>query len=191
MANYSDWYEKNKNNTAIAASDGIFENLIWLPRRPARLLGWVRFFLFMSLMWFDPFGLMMLDTFFLIPYVIICLGEMVIALMQMGGVYWGHDEDWVNPIVISETPSRDSMDEHTVNEYPALKRWFTTRDIMLGNMSAKEGAKFFVETGALTEDSISEMSRYRHTRRALQRLDFELSNRTPREQIEFLRGYKN
>lgn len=189
MANYNDWYENNNRNPIVMLFDGIFDNLILLPQRTSRLLGWIRFFGFMSLMWFDPFELNLQDTFWIIPYALICIIEMGIGILQAWGLHWGYKEtgyeDYGNEVSY-DTNQGDS----TSGDYPYIRRWFSTRDYYLSNMSATEQAKFFVDTGAITEESIQEMSRYPHTKRALQRLDFELSNRTPKEQVEFLRGYR-
>lgn len=190
MGNYSNWYEKNNRNPLVSITDGIFDNLILLPQSESRFLGWVRFFGFMSLMWFDPFELNLQDTFWIIPYALICLVEMGIGLVQMLGFHWGHKETGYEEVVY-ETPSVASQRTTSVKNYPHIERWFTTRDYYLSGLSGEEQAKFFVETGALTEDSVREMSKYPNTRRALERLDYELSGRTPKEQVNFLRGYKS
>jgi hypothetical protein len=187
MANYNDWYENNNRNPIVTLFDGIFDNIILLPQRTSRLLGWIRFFGFMSLMWFDPFELNLQDTFWIIPYALVCIIEMGIGILQAWGLHWGHKETG-NQIFIDSTPSVASQGN---GEYPYIQRWFSTRDYYLSGMSNTEQAKFFVDTGAITEESIREMSKYPNTKRALQRLDFELSNRTPKEQVEFLRGYKS
>lgn len=190
MGNYSDWYEKNNRNPVVSITDGIFDNLIFLPQSESRFLGWIRFFGFMSLMWFDPFGLNLQDTFWIIPYAGICLIEMGIGLVQMFGFHWGYKETGFEQI-IDETPSVASGRSVSIRNYPHIERWFETRDYYLSQLSATDQARFFTETGALTHGSIEEMSKYPNTRRALERLDFELSNRTPKEQIQFLRGYKS
>lgn len=188
MSNYSNWYQRNKDNPLVSLSDGIFDNLLFLPQSPNRLLGWARFLGFLCLMWFDPLELNLQDTFWIIPYAGFCIVQMIIGIMQMMGIHWGNRDRHFENSTIEETPSIAGRPYGGMNEYPHIQRWFTTRDFYLSNMSSTEQAKFFVETGALTPDSISEMSQHPHTRRALQRLDFELANRTPKEQIEFLRG---
>jgi hypothetical protein len=190
MANYNDWYEDNNRNPIVMLFDGIFDNLILLPQRTSRLLGWIRFFGFMSLMWFDPFELNLQDTFWIIPYALVCIIEMGIGILQAWGFHWGY-RDTGREVIIDETPSVESRGYSKVSDYPNIQRWFSTRDYYLSGMSSTEQAKFFVDTGAITEESIQEMSKYPNTKRALQRLDFELSNRTPKEQVEFLRGYRN
>lgn len=189
MGSYSNWYDRNENNPFVSITDGIFDNLILLPQRQSRFLGWIRFFGFMSLMWFDPFDLNLKDTFWIIPYALICIVEMGIGIIQAWGYHWGYKPS-ENEIILDSTPSVASRSHSSSSDYPHIKRWFQTRDYYLSSMSSTEQAKFFVDTGALTEDSIQEMSKYPNTKRALQRLDFELSNRTPKEQVEFLRGYR-
>jgi hypothetical protein len=190
MGNYSNWYDNNSNSPVVSITDGIFDNLILLPQSESKFLGWIRFFGFMSLMWFDPFGLNLQDTFWIIPYAGICLLEMGIGLAQMFGFHWGHKETGYNQTII-ETPSRASQSSSSIKDYPHIERWFETRDYYLSQLSSTEQARFFAETGALTQSSVEDMSKYPNTRRALERLDFELSNRTPKEQVQFLRGYKN
>lgn len=190
MGNYSNWYDNNKNSPVVSITDGFFDNLILLPQRESKFLGWIRFFGFMSLMLFDPFDLILQDTFWIIPYAGICLVEMGIGLAQMMGFHWGHKKTDRRQ-TITETPSRASRSNSGIEDYPHIQRWFETRDYYLSNMSSTEQARFFAETGALTESSVESMSRYPNTKRALERLDFELSNRTPKEQVQFLRGYKN
>jgi hypothetical protein len=191
MANYNDWYENNNRNPFIMLFDGIFDNLILLPQRQSRFLGWVRFFGFMSLMWFDPFGLNLQDTFWIIPYALVCIVEMGIGIIQAWGYHWGNKEVDGVEYTYDVTPARASVSGSSPDEYQYIRRWFATRDYYLSGMNSTEQAKFFVDTGAITEESIQEMSKYPNTKRALQRLDFELSNRTPKEQIEFLRGYRS
>ena len=74
-------------------------------------------------------------------------------------------------------------------DYPGLTRWFRVRNHYMSGMSHTEKARFFVDTGALTEGSVREMEKYKSTKRALERLDWECK-RPAKELVDYMRGAK-
>lgn len=175
----------------------VWSNFIGWPTRESRLTGFVRFALYFYLNYHSKvvvswvgggtWGLI-LDMFLIL--------QLFIGMFQFVGLYSLNGpfdfklsrqiRDGINDGSIKVVGNNDySFDR----QYPGLSKWFRVRDHHMSMLPNSEKAKFFVETGALTEESVKDLMKYPHTRRAIQRLDYECQ-KPAAELINFMRGKK-
>jgi hypothetical protein len=167
----------------------IWSNFIGWPRQSSPFTGFLRICLFSFILTFATVTLPLWFGLY-------CLLSLIIGLFQIGGVHSINGpfdfklnreiresiEDGTIKVV---TQRDDSFDK----EYPGLTWWFRVRDHHMSTLPNSEKAKFFIQTGGLTENSVRQMSKYPNTKRAIERLDFEC-RKPARELIDFMRGAK-
>lgn len=186
---YVGWYERNKNNPLIWITDFVFDNFVFFPTKPSPLMGLVRFVVYVGIMATDPFNLTASQSIWVVLWSIFGFVQILVSLFQFVGFHTGSPSESghvsygrVDPPVYSEM-----SDNELLEKFPGIKSWFNTRETYMRGMTASEQARFFVETGGMTTGSVREMSGFPTTKRALERLDFELK-RPAKEQVEFMRG---
>ena len=166
-----------------------WSNLIGWPREESRFTGFLRMCLYLYLMMSCNFG----DSDWGVIIFLFCFVEFIIGMIQMGGAHSINGPlDFKLNAQIKEgirTGEIQVLEESRPFEskYPGLTWWFRVRDSHIQSLTNTEKAKFFVETGALTEDSVRNLEKYTNTKRAIERLDFEC-RRPRKELINFMRG---
>jgi len=175
----------------------VWSNFIGWPREESRFIGFIRVFIYFYFMLENKALYNLFDNEIyqaLIPW--FCLIQIIIGVVQIAGGYSinGPFDFELNKAI--KDGKRDgsitviSDRERTFEEeYPGLTWWFRVRENEMSGMSHSQKAKFFIETGGLTEASVKEMSKYKNTKRALQRLDFECK-RPHKELVNYMRGVK-
>jgi hypothetical protein len=167
----------------------IWSNFIGWPRESSPITGFLRICLFSFILSFATVTLPLWLGLY-------CLLSLIIGLFQFGGVHSINGpfdfklnkqlKEGIRDGSITVVNPRDySFDK----EYPGLSWWFRVRNHHMSTLSNSEKAKFFVETGGLTEGSVKDLMKYPHTKRAIQRLDFEC-RKPAKELIEYMRGVK-
>lgn len=183
---YSSWYDRNKNNPFIWITDFFFDNFIFLPSQKSPFMGLVRFFVYLGILMYD-WG--MTTTIWTIILTLFCFAHLGLGLIQFCGLHFG-DKDEDGHLSEGPAPRIDysqMTDQELLKKFPGIDSWFNTRETYLRGMPGSEQAKFFVETGSMTTGSLREMANFPSTRRALERLDYELK-RPAKDQVEFMRG---
>lgn len=127
-------------------------------------------------------------------FFVFSVGQFILGMLQFGGMHSINGPfDFKLNRQIREGIDNGSIkvvgkqDMSFEKEYPGLHWWFRVREQHMSGLTPSEKAKFFVETGGLTESSVNQLAQYPQTKRAIQRLDFEC-RRPPRELVDFMRG---
>lgn len=167
----------------------IWSNFIGWPRESSPFTGFLRICLFSFILSFATVTLPLWLGLY-------CLVSMIIGMLQFGGMHSINGPlDFKLNREISEGIEEGSIKvmekpSYTFEqEYPGLSWWFRVRDHHMAGLTNTEKAKFFVETGGLTEGSVKDLMKYPHTKRAIERLDYEC-RRPSKELINFMRGVK-
>jgi hypothetical protein len=172
-----------------------WSNFIGWPREESRGVGFIRMCLY-------SYILFKYQSYFLgeedLPLFLglFCLVQFIIGILQFGGAHSingpldfelnrqireGIDDGSIKVI--------NTRDDSFEKQYPGLTWWFRVRDQHMRTLSNTEKAKFFAQTGGLTEGSVRELSKYPNTKRAIERLDYECK-KPAKELIDFMRGAK-
>lgn len=174
----------------------VWSNFIGWPRHESRFAGFVRIcFYSYIIVQQQSFFNENYDNGWAILLSLFCILQFIIGIFQMGGAHSinGPTDFELNAELERQRRSGElnivNIDRTFEQEYPGLTWWFRVRDNHMSGLSNSEKAKFFVETGALTEGSVRELEKYKQTKRALQRLDFEC-RRPHKELVEYMRGVK-
>jgi len=170
----------------------IWSNFIGWPRESSPFTGFLRICLFSFILSFATVTL----PLWLALY---CLVSMIVGIFQFGGAHSINGpldfemnrkiKEGIQDGSITVLEDITSPTASFEQQYPGLTWWFRVRDQHMSTLSNSEKAKFFVETGALTEASVRDLSKYKHTKRAIERLDFEC-RKPAKELVNYMRGAK-
>jgi len=176
----------------------VWSNFIGWPREESRFTGAIRICLYLYLLLSDNF----IKTLFqndvydaLLPWFLFI--QVIVGIVQLAG---GHSINGPTDYELNKSlkyargsESSDDLsigyDDSFERQYPGLTWWFRVRENEMSAMTHSEKAKFFVETGALTEESVRNLSKYPQSKRAIERLDFEC-RRPHKELVNYMRGVK-
>lgn len=165
----------------------IWSNFIGWPRESSPFTGFLRICLFSFILTFASVTLPLWLGLY-------CLLSLIIGLIQFGGAHSinGPFDFKLNRQIREgiEDGSIKVMNKTNYSfdkQYPGLSWWFRVRDHHMSTLTNTEKAKFFVQTGGLTEESVRNLEKYPHTKRAIERLDFEC-RRPTKDLINFMRG---
>lgn len=167
----------------------IWQNFIGWPRESSPLTGFFRMCLY-------SYILLVATVTLPLWLGLYCILSFIIGIFQFGGLHsingpfdFKLNRQIKEGIEDGSIKVVNPVDRSFEKEYPGLTWWFRVRNHHMAGLSNSEKAKFFVQTGGLTEGSVKDLSKFPQTKRAIQRLDYEC-RRPAKELIEFMRGVK-
>jgi hypothetical protein len=174
-----------------------WSNFIGWPKEESRLTGFIRIMLY-SYILSNYQNYFLGDNNDTLPIFlgVFCIIQFIVGILQFGGLHsingpfdFKLNREIKEGIADGSIKVINPVDRSFDKMYPGLSWWFRVRNHHMAGLSNTEKAKFFVQTGGLTEGSVQDLSKYPHTKRAIERLDYEC-RRPAKELIEFMKGNK-
>jgi hypothetical protein len=172
-----------------------WSKFIGWPREESNFTGILRTFLWGHILFYkDAFFENLLGHYWFSWFSIFAIGQFFLGLLQIVGMHsingpfdFKLNRDLQEGMMSGRIKVIGKQDTSFQDEWKGLHRWFGVREHYMSGMTPTEKAKFFVETGGLTEETVKQLSQYPQTKRALQRLNYECQ-RPPKELVDFMRG---
>lgn len=178
----------------VCLIEWLWYNFIWYPNGASgSSVGLLRILFYIYLIVADSFNVLYESSgyaAFICGFMYI---EILVGFLQFFGFHSGNTDftgENSRPIKYrTEIETEGMTDEEIMRRYPRIERWFEVREAHLASLSLKERAEFLRDTGGLTSIGIREMHKYPRTRRALERLNYELSGSNA-DMVKFMTGKK-